>query len=208
MFKRKETTKQPRKKPAKEDRPLSEKQQCFVREYLVDSNATAAAKRAGYRDPQIGRQLITFPHVLLAIREGRAKIREKVEVTLEFVIGGLLENFERAMQHKPVLDENGKPTGEYTYQGAVANRSLELLGKHLGMFPDRVQLQGKIDHAHLHLHAQMKEELALIPLELRIQWRDALRAAKAQKELMAKGTAPAGPPIVITDEQATRGAKK
>ena len=52
----------------------------------------------------------------------------------DYVLAGLKENFERAMQYKPVLDGKGKPTGEYAYSGAVANRALELLGKDLGMF--------------------------------------------------------------------------
>jgi hypothetical protein len=36
-----------------------------------------------------------------------------------------------------VLDRDGKPTGEYRYDGNVANRALELLGKQQGMFIDR-----------------------------------------------------------------------
>ena len=31
----------------------------------------------------------------------------------------------------------GKATGEYRYDGAVANRALELLGKELGLFTER-----------------------------------------------------------------------
>ena len=31
----------------------------------------------------------------------------------------------------------GQPTGVFTYQGQVANRALELLGKHLGMWSDK-----------------------------------------------------------------------
>jgi hypothetical protein len=31
-------------------------------------------------------------------------------------------------------DREGNPTGEYTYQGGVANKALELLGKVLGIF--------------------------------------------------------------------------
>ena len=43
-------------------------QQClFVAEYLKDNNATAAAARAGYSDPNYGRQLITNPNVAQAI---------------------------------------------------------------------------------------------------------------------------------------------
>jgi phage terminase small subunit len=48
-----------------------------------------------------------------------------------------MENAERALQHIPVLDRHGKPTGEYRYDGSVANRALELLGKQQGMFIDR-----------------------------------------------------------------------
>ena len=44
---------------------------------------------------------------------------------------------ERALRHVAVLDKDGKPTGEYRYDGNVANRALELLGKQQGMFIDR-----------------------------------------------------------------------
>jgi hypothetical protein len=49
----------------------------------------------------------------------------------------LRENVERAMQGEPVLDRKGLPTGEWRYDGAVANRALELLGKELGLFIER-----------------------------------------------------------------------
>ena len=39
----------------------------FVAEYLIDQNATAAAERAGYSDPNYGRQLLTNPNVKRAI---------------------------------------------------------------------------------------------------------------------------------------------
>jgi hypothetical protein len=32
-------------------------------------------------------------------------------------------------QNVPVLDRDGRPTGEYRYEGQVANKALELLGK-------------------------------------------------------------------------------
>ena len=39
----------------------------------------------------------------------------------------------RAMQRVRVLDREGKPIGVFTYNGQVANRALELIGKELGM---------------------------------------------------------------------------
>ena len=46
------------------------------------------------------------------------------------------------MQAVPVTDREGNETGEYTYQGSVANRALELVGKELGMFHERVEHSG------------------------------------------------------------------
>jgi hypothetical protein len=49
----------------------------------------------------------------------------------------LRENAQRALQAVQATDEDGNPIGEFRYEGAVANRALELLGKEIGMFIDR-----------------------------------------------------------------------
>ena len=41
-----------------------------------------------------------------------------------------------------MTNRQGEPTGDYVYQGTVVNRSLELLGKELGMFADRHIFEG------------------------------------------------------------------
>ncbi|WP_316549519.1 terminase small subunit [Klebsiella michiganensis] len=51
------------------DSKLSPKVKRFIAEYLKDQNATAAAERAGYSDPNYGRQLITNPNVAQAIAQ-------------------------------------------------------------------------------------------------------------------------------------------
>ena len=61
-------------------------------------------------------------------------------ITKEWVIDMLKENAERAMQVRPVLDKEGNPTGEYQWNGFVANKALELLGRELGMFVERHEL--------------------------------------------------------------------
>lgn len=48
---------------------LSPKIKRFIAEYLIDHNASAAAERAGYSDPNYGRQLITNPNVAQAIAQ-------------------------------------------------------------------------------------------------------------------------------------------
>jgi hypothetical protein len=53
-----------------------------------------------------------------------------------WVIGKLKANAERAMQGVSVVDRWGVATGVYRYEGSVANKALELLGKELGMFKD------------------------------------------------------------------------
>lgn len=52
-----------------DDDGLTAQQRLFVAEYLKDNNATAAASRAGYSDPNYGRQLITNPNVAQAIAQ-------------------------------------------------------------------------------------------------------------------------------------------
>ena len=69
--------------------------------------------------------------------QATAKAIEKTALTKEWVIERLIENANRAMQNVPVLDRDGRPTGVYRYEGQVANKALELLGKEIGMFVDR-----------------------------------------------------------------------
>lgn len=71
------------------EKNLTEKQRRFVEEYLIDLNATDAARRAGYKDPNIGRQLITKTNVSEAIAARRDIITQKAEITQERILGEL-----------------------------------------------------------------------------------------------------------------------
>jgi hypothetical protein len=92
---------------------------------------------------------------LSALKRGdRVRHDEGVESALEaregYVLETLKSNVDRAMQAEPVYDSDGEPTGEYTYQGGVANKGLELLGKTTGMFVDKRELEitAKVEHEH------------------------------------------------------------
>lgn len=118
---------------------LTPKQSRFVEEYLVDGNATQAAVRAGYSQKtarEIGCENLTKPHIHGALRDARRVVSEKTRLTVEWVETRLMLVAERCLQHEPVVDRNGNPTGEYRFDAAGANRALELLGKRLKMFDE------------------------------------------------------------------------
>lgn len=125
---------------------LTDKQQRFIEEYMVDLNATQAAIRAGYSKDSaaaIGYENLRKPEIVDAVSKAKAELREKTGVTAEWVIEKLTENVERSMKAIPCEGRNGF-TGEWKYDGAVANKALELLGKHLALFTDRVEHGGSI----------------------------------------------------------------
>jgi phage terminase small subunit len=133
--------------PLKPEPKLTLKQSRFVHEYLVDGNATQAAIRAGYAPmaaTQAGSRLLTYGHVATTIRVAEAlRVEKRFEqtdprrlVSVGYILDKLKLNLERSLQERPVLDRDGKRTGEYTYNGAVANKALELLGKAVRMFSD------------------------------------------------------------------------
>lgn len=119
------------------ERPLTPKQAAFVAEYLLDLNATQAAIRAGYNPNtarSVGSENLTKPDIASAIERARTARIERVEIDQDYVLKRLKQNVERSMQAEAVVDKDGVPIGVYQYEGSVANRALELLGKHVGMF--------------------------------------------------------------------------
>jgi phage terminase small subunit len=67
-------------------RQLTDKQERFCQEYLMDLNASAAALRAGYRHPDNGRQLLTKTHVENRIAELKADRSRRTEITADRVL--------------------------------------------------------------------------------------------------------------------------
>lgn len=122
---------------------LSHKQQRFVEEYLVDFNASQAALRAGYSHASAGQSgyaNMKNPEIQAAVTEAIRQRQERTAIDQDWVIERLVENVNRSMTIKPVLDKDGEEIGQYVYQGNWANRALELIGKHQGMFQERQEV--------------------------------------------------------------------
>lgn len=89
---------------------LNEKQTRFVQEYIVDLNATAAAKRAGYSEKTAyssGQRLLKDVEIQSAIQEAKLDLRRRTELRQEDVIGEIrrLAFFDM----RKLVDKNGKP---------------------------------------------------------------------------------------------------
>jgi phage terminase small subunit len=131
---------------------VTPKQKRFVEEYLIDLNATQAAIRAGFKEKtaySAGQRLLKKVEEVQTAIDIAIKEREKKSaVTAEYVLTNLQEVVERCLQSAPVVntkgqqvyDEEGNALWEFNAPGA--NKALELLGKHLGMFSEKVQVGG------------------------------------------------------------------
>lgn len=147
-------------------RILTPKQQRFIDEYLIDLNAGAAARRAGYSPRTAARQgeyVVHFPHVAAEIARRMAARAKKAGITAEWV----LERYRRIADAdlRDLYDERGnlKPIREMPDELATAIagiesehgvgattvkkvrrwdavKALDSLARHLGMFVDRSEV--------------------------------------------------------------------
>lgn len=107
---------------------LTNKQSMFVKEYLKDLNATQAAIRAGYSEKtagQIGEQNLKKLQIADAIQQAMAQRAEKIELTADNVLQSIISIRAMAIQGERLSD---------------ALRANELLGKHLKLFTDRIEI--------------------------------------------------------------------
>jgi phage terminase small subunit len=111
---------------------LTGKQKLFVSEYLKDFNATRSAIAAGYSAKTaavIGHELLRKPKIQEAIRKHVDAALDADKITLKKIIVDELK--------KTALDDESRDR----------IKALELLGKYLSLFTDKVEISGEI-HAH------------------------------------------------------------
>ncbi|GAA4434696.1 hypothetical protein GCM10023188_25940 [Pontibacter saemangeumensis] len=130
---------------------LTDKQQRFCEEYLVDLNATQAAIRAGYSEKTANREgsrLLSKVDIHARVQELQQQRSEKLNIDTEWVLRRLVAISDKCMQAEPVMkwDPEEKAmveTGEYQFDSQGANKATEMIGKHIGFF-EKDNEQGKV----------------------------------------------------------------
>lgn len=148
---------------------LSMKQKRFVIEYLKDHNATKAAIRAGYSKKGAGVQghaLLKNPNVGIEVIEREKHVMGKLEITVERVKRELeLSGFSNMRHYIEIKGRTAEldlsnltwdqaaaiqefdtdKYGRVKFKLANKTHALELLGRSLNMFSDRVEITGLED---------------------------------------------------------------
>ena len=151
---------------------MTKKQKRFVEEYLIYLNATRAAIRAGYSPDSardIGCENLTKPNIKAAIDRAMAERSRRTGINQDRVIQEIaklaflnpvdvIDMDEATVRGEAHRDDTAciasvKVKNIPTDDGAITERevktydklkALELLGKHLGMFTDRVKVDGGV----------------------------------------------------------------
>ena len=149
---------------------MTKKQKRFIEEYLIDPNATQAAIRAGYSPDtakSIGSENLTKPDIKAQIARAMAERSRRTGVNADRVIMELAKiafvnandviDAETATLKPDALPEDtaaiqsvkvktfGEDGLEREIKMADKLKALELLGKHLGMFRDKLEVSGTLE---------------------------------------------------------------
>ena len=138
----------------KEDHKLTDKQDMFCKEYIIDMNATQAAIKAGYSEKtatQTGYENMTKPYIVERIAELNKGRMERVQITADDVLRDLIKIKDKCMQDEPIMvydrvDNDYKQKTDddenkvYQFNATGATKALELIGKNLVMFTDKKEI--------------------------------------------------------------------
>ena len=124
---------------------LTGKQKMFIKEYLVDLNATQAALRSGYSEKtarQVGSENLSKPYIQEAIQKEVQKRASGVSITVEDVLQDLIDTRLQCQGKMSYIDAQGNERiDSAAVNGRIKNN--ELLGKYLTMFVDKVEHSGE-----------------------------------------------------------------
>ncbi len=85
---------------------MTPKEQRFIQEYLIEPNATRAAREAGYNSPdKLGHQVMQRPRIKAAIERAMEARNERLKIDSDLVLKRLNEIYLRVTREvKPALN--------------------------------------------------------------------------------------------------------
>jgi phage terminase small subunit len=163
----------------KQDRALHQRRTRFIKEFILDQNATRAAIAAGYSPKTAhiqGARMLRNAYVKNSINAQNGKINEKLDITVERVrtelarlaffdplefwnadgtakpLHEISEDARRAISGMEVAELFAGAGEERNLAGYIKKfkladkgANLERLGRHLQMFPTKVEVSGNIE---------------------------------------------------------------
>jgi phage terminase small subunit len=182
---------------------LNDREVAFVREYLVDLNATKAAIRAGY-SPRSARttssRLLAKANIQEAVQRATSERAKRVEVTADDVVRELallafsdlgrafgangrmlsLEEMPEAVRRTLASVEVDEDDDEGTVRKVRTwdkIRALELLGKHLRMFVDQTENHHRVEVSIETAREQLRARLVALASRARPRLPDSIPPA-------------------------------
>lgn len=136
---------------------MKKKHELFCQEYIIDYNGTKAAVRAGYEEKSARKQasrLLTNADILARVRELQQEQVKRLAVSQDYVVMQLIDTYNCCREPSPVREYDmgsGEwvETGMYQFDSKGALKALELLGKHLGMYNDKLQVSAQVNTGQL-----------------------------------------------------------
>ena len=147
---------------------LKKRHELFCQEYVVDYNGTQAAIRAGYKEKSARQQasrLLASEEILTRISELQKDQLDRLAISQDYVVLQLLETYKCCREPSPVMRYDPstgemEETGMYQFDSKGALRALELIGRHLGMFNDKVHVSGSLNTGQLgNVLAQLRGDI-------------------------------------------------
>lgn len=139
------------------NKKLTDKQEMFCREYLIDLNATQAAIRAGYSEKtarSIGQRMLTNVDIEKRLSELKGDRNERVSVNADYVLDRLIQIDQ--LDVADILDENGDllPVREWSKAWRTSVNAIEVIQMSKGdmdieTFLKKVKLPDKLKNLEL-----------------------------------------------------------
>ena len=146
---------------------LSDLQERFCKEYIVDFNATQAAIRSGYSKKnaqKIGPETLGKTRVQARIKELTRRKEKKLDISAEKTLkeianlaySNFYEILDKISKKKELTEDEQKIISEKTitktntggsikYKAHSKEKALEMLARYFNMFVDKLEVEGKLN---------------------------------------------------------------